>query len=147
MVQIFKNEKLSLFSCALMMMMIAFIAIKSKLVPLIEGLCAQIYFRFEISVVLLTSSSFLFCERKNKLKETKRQLVHNSTCSPAYIYTCVLRTPHGIYIYCQCSTSGFFQGSPVVSRPDTQAHIQVPHMQCVCVCVHTHTQQIHINPL
>ena len=32
-------------------MMIAFITIKSSLVPLIEGLCAQIYFRFEISVV------------------------------------------------------------------------------------------------
>jgi len=46
------------------MMMIAFITIKSNLVPLIEGLCAQIYFRFEISVVLLTSSSFLFCEKK-----------------------------------------------------------------------------------
>jgi len=29
------------------MMMIAFITIKSSLVPLIEGLCAQIYFRFE----------------------------------------------------------------------------------------------------
>ena len=32
------------------MTMIAFITIKSSLVPLIEGLCAQIYFRFEISV-------------------------------------------------------------------------------------------------
>jgi len=35
----------------MMMMMIAFITIKSSLVPLIEGLCAQIYFRFEILVV------------------------------------------------------------------------------------------------
>jgi len=32
-------------------MMIAFITVRSSLVPLIEGLCAQIYFRFEISVV------------------------------------------------------------------------------------------------
>jgi len=32
-------------------MMIAFITTRSSLVPLIEGLCAQIYFRFEISVV------------------------------------------------------------------------------------------------
>ena len=55
-----------------MMMMIAFITIKSSLVPLIEGLRAQIYFRFEISVVFLTSSSFLFCERKNMLKENKK---------------------------------------------------------------------------
>jgi len=30
----------------LMMMMIALITIKSSIVPLIEGLCAQIYFRF-----------------------------------------------------------------------------------------------------
>jgi len=46
------------------MMMIAFITIKSSLVPLIEGLCAQIYFTFEISVVLLTSSSFFFVKEK-----------------------------------------------------------------------------------
>jgi len=33
----------------MLMMMIAFITIKSSLVPLIEGLCAQIYeIRFEI---------------------------------------------------------------------------------------------------
>ena len=31
-------------------MMITFIIVKSSLVPLTEGLCAQIYFRFEISV-------------------------------------------------------------------------------------------------
>jgi len=55
-----------------LMMMIAFITIKSSLVPLIEGQCAQIYLRSEISVVLLTSSSFLFCERKNVLKENKQ---------------------------------------------------------------------------
>jgi len=65
------------------MMMIAFITIKSGLVPLIEGLCAQIYFRFEISVGLLTSSSFLFCERKNMFKGKKSQLVQTSIRSPA----------------------------------------------------------------
>ena len=47
-----------------LLMMIAFFTIKSSLVPLIEGLCVQIYFRFEISVVLLTSSCFLFVEEK-----------------------------------------------------------------------------------
>jgi len=55
----------------MMMMMIAFITIKSGLVPLIEGLCAQIYLTFEISVVLLTSSSFLFCQRKKFVKRKK----------------------------------------------------------------------------
>ena len=54
------------------MMMIALITVKSSLVTLIEGLCAQIYFRFEISVVLLTSSFCLFCERENVLKENKK---------------------------------------------------------------------------
>jgi len=34
-----------------------------------------------------------------------------------------------------------------VSHPDTQAHIRVPHMQCVGVCVHTHIQHINIKPL
>jgi len=46
--------------CVLMMMMIAFITIKSSLVPLIEGLCAQIYFRFEISVVCSHLLLFLY---------------------------------------------------------------------------------------
>jgi len=54
------------------MMMIPLITIKCSLVPLMEGLCAQIYFRFEISVVLLTSSCFLFFERKNMLTKTKK---------------------------------------------------------------------------
>ena len=36
-------------------MMIAFITVRSSLVPLIEGLCAQIYFRFEINILLKMS--------------------------------------------------------------------------------------------
>ena len=46
------------------MMMIAFITIKSSLVPLIEGLCAQIYFRFEISVVFSHLLLFFFVKEK-----------------------------------------------------------------------------------
>jgi len=37
------------------MMMIAFITVRSSLVPLIEGLCAQIYFRlgiFELGTIV-----------------------------------------------------------------------------------------------
>jgi len=49
------------FGC---MMMIAFITIKSSLVPLIEGLCAQIYFRFEISVVCSHLLLFFFVKEK-----------------------------------------------------------------------------------
>ena len=58
--------------CQAMMMMIAFITTKSNLVPLIEGLCAQIYFGFEISVVCSHLLLFFFCERKNMLKENKK---------------------------------------------------------------------------
>ena len=47
-----------------LMMMIAFITIKSSLVPLIEGLCAQIYFRFEISVVCSHLLLFFFVKEK-----------------------------------------------------------------------------------
>jgi len=46
------------------MMIIAFITIKSSLVPLIEGLCAQIYFRFEISVVCSHLHLFFFVKEK-----------------------------------------------------------------------------------
>jgi len=49
---------------AIPMMMIAFITIKSSLVPLIEGLCAQIYFRFEISVVCSHLLLFFFVKEK-----------------------------------------------------------------------------------
>jgi len=55
------------------MMMIAFINIKSGLVPLIEGLCAQIYLRFEIiGGFAFTTFVFLFWE-KIFLKEKTSQ--------------------------------------------------------------------------
>jgi len=59
----------SLLECATdgshcVMMMIAFITIKSSLVPLIEGQCAQIYFRFEISVVCSHLLLFFFVKEK-----------------------------------------------------------------------------------
>ena len=47
-----------------MIMIIAFITIKSSLVPLIEGLCAQIYFRFEISVFCSHLLLFFFVKEK-----------------------------------------------------------------------------------
>ena len=53
------------------MMMIAFITIKSSLVPLIEGLCAQIYFRFEISVVCLHLLLFFFVKKKHVKRKQK----------------------------------------------------------------------------
>jgi len=60
------------------LMMIAFITIKSSLVPLIEGLCAQIYLRFEISVVCSHLLLFFFVKEKNMLKENKNESTHVS---------------------------------------------------------------------
>jgi len=52
-----------------MMMMIAFITINSGLVPLIEGLCAQIYYlRFEIIAGLHSHLLLFLIGRKNMLK-------------------------------------------------------------------------------
>jgi len=53
------------------MMTIAFITINSGLVPLIEGLCAQIYYlRFEI-IGGLRSHLFVFLFRKKKYVKEK----------------------------------------------------------------------------
>jgi len=55
---------------ALKMMVIAFITINSGLVPLIEGLCAQIlYFRFEIIGGLRSQLLLFFFGRKNMQKK------------------------------------------------------------------------------
>ena len=53
------------------LMMIAFITIKSSLVPLIEGLCAQIYFRFEISVVCSHLLLFFLWKKKHVKRKQK----------------------------------------------------------------------------
>jgi len=52
------------------MMIIACMTIKSRLVPLIAGLCAQIYFRFEISL-FWRSTSFAFLSWKKKFGKGK----------------------------------------------------------------------------
>ena len=62
--QVSKSDFSFLSLDRLLMMMIAFITIKSSLVPLIEGLCAQIYFRFEISVVCSHLLLFFFVKEK-----------------------------------------------------------------------------------
>ena len=53
----------------MMMMMIAFITMNGGVVPLIQGLCAQIsYFRFEI-IGSLRSHLLLFFRKKKYVKE------------------------------------------------------------------------------
>jgi len=51
--------------------MISFITIKSSLVHLIEWLCSQIYFIFEISVVYSHLLVFFFAKEKICQKKTK----------------------------------------------------------------------------
>jgi len=68
------------------MMMMVFITIKRCFVPLIEGLCTQIYFRFEIiSGFAFTSFAFLFLEEN--ICQRKKLLFQD------------LIPPHGIYIH------------------------------------------------
>jgi len=63
------GERCSL-SLRFLMMMIAFVTMNSGLVPLIEGLCAQIlYFRFEIIGGLRSHLLLFFFGRKHMLKE------------------------------------------------------------------------------
>jgi len=136
------------------MMMIACITFKSSLIPLSEGLFAQIYMHSRsrcCSHLLL----FFFAKEKTCSKKMKRQslVVHFLTCSLAYIYACVLRTLYGIYIRYRYSTSGFLPGSPGVSSRYLCSHPSTPHVVSVCVRAHTHTRthththHIHINPL
>ena len=64
-----------------MIMVIAFITINGGLVPLIEGLCAQIlYFRFEIIGGLRSHLLFFFFGGKNMLKKKAVSPRSHPTC-------------------------------------------------------------------
>ena len=133
------------------MMMIAFNTIKSSLVPLIEGLCAQIYFRFEISVGLFTSSSLFFCERKHMLKRKQKGTESRLLPVAQHIYIHVYFVHCTVYMYTIITVHLDFFRALQVSRPNTWAHIRVPHMQSLPVCVrvrtHTHTTHTHQPPI
>jgi len=61
----------------------------------------------------------------------------------AYLYIFPARSHHITTVHLD-----FFQVSEFLlqlSRPDTRAHIRVPHMQCVCVCVRTHTHNTYTS--
>ena len=78
--------------------MIAFITMNSGLVPLIEGLCAQIlYVRFEIISGLRSHRLLFFFGRKNMLKK-KAVSPRTHPRLLAYTYTCVLCTSIRIYV-------------------------------------------------
>ena len=79
-------------------MMIAFNTVQSGLLPLIEGLCAQIYYiRFEIIGGLRSHLFLFFSERKNMLKEKSS---HSKISFRILVctYKCVLCTHIRIHI-------------------------------------------------
>ena len=78
------------------MMMIAFITIKSGLVPLIGGLCAQIYLRFEI----ISGLQYLLLSFFGKKSVLKKKAVSSRSIPPPsiYIHMCTLYTYTNIYM-------------------------------------------------
>ena len=122
-----------------MMMMNAFITINSGLVPLIEGLCAQILqFRFEIIGALRSHLLLFFFVRKNMLKKTAVSARPHPASQHVHTHVYFVH----IYEYmCAEIQSIWILRALQVSHPDYWAHIQVPHLCCVGVCVRifTHT--------
>ena len=129
------------------MMMIAFITIKSGLVPLIEGLCPQNYcFRFEIfSGVRSHLLIFFFCreifERKHFTEQNSQSKISSRLQAYTYTFQCVLCTHIRTEIWSTCILRALQVPhlDPLGSQPST------PSVQCVCVCAtvcaytHTHT--------
>ena len=127
-------------------MMIAFITIESGLVPLIEGLCAQIYyFRFEI-IGGFAFTCFVFLFRKKKYVKEKSNYSKISSRLLACTYTSLLCTYIRIlnfrdFVHLDSS------GPPGVSSRPLGLQSSTPYMQCVCVCAYTHTYtHIHSHP-
>jgi len=123
----------------LVMMMMAFITIKSGLVPLIEGLCAEMfYFKFEIIGGLPSNLLLFFFERNNMLKKKSSQSKISSRLL-AYTYTCVLCTHIRLYT-CRDLVHLDLRALQVY-HPNPWAHKRITHLCSVYVCVriHTHT--------
>jgi len=90
-----------------LMMIIAFNIISSGLVPLIEGLCAQMYYlRFEI-IGGLCSHFCVFFRKKKKVKETKQSVQDLIPPPSTYIHACTLYTYTNTYMP-RFSPSGLF---------------------------------------
>jgi len=72
------------------------------------------------------------------LTENKKTVSSDFTCSPACIYTCVLRTLYSIYVYYRYRTSGFLPDSPGVLFRHLGSHPSTPRAVCVCAYTQTH---------
>ena len=129
-----------------MMMMIAFITIKSSLVPSIWVLYAQIYSGFETSVVWRSHLWLFFSEEK--YVQEKSCYCKISSHFLAYTYTCVLCTHiWNSWHVCQDLVHLHSSGPPGVSSRPLGSQPSTPCVQCVCVCAYTHTYtHIHSQP-
>jgi len=120
-----------------MMMINAFITIKSGLVLLIQGLCAQIYyFRFEIIGGLRSHLLLFFFERINMLKKNSN-LSKISSRPLAYAYICVLCTHIRIHIcrdVVHLDSSG--PSRCLIPTPGLTSEYPICAV-CICVCVYT----------
>ena len=125
-----------------MMMMITVITTKSRLVPLNEGLCAQIlYFRFEIIGGLPSHLLLFFLERKNMLKNKSSQSKISSSLL-ACTYTCVLCTQIRTHV-CRDLVYLDSSGPPGISSQPTPGLTTKYPICAVCVCVRTYK---HLHP-
>ena len=120
----------------LMMMIIAFITTKSGLVPLIEGLSAQIYLRFEIiDGFAFTSCAFLF--QKEEYVEGKISYSKISSCLLAYM--CTLYTYTNTYMPRFSPSRLFGPSRCLIPTPGRTSEYPMCSM-CVCVRIHKHAQ-------
>ena len=110
--------------------MFAFITMNIDLVPLIEGLRAQIYeLRFEIIGGLRSQLLFFFFGRKNIFKGKSSQS-KISSCLWAYTYKCVLCTHIRIYV-CRDLVHLDSSGPPGVSSRLLGSHPSTPSVKCM----------------
>jgi len=119
-------------------MMIVFITTQSSLVPLIEGLCARIYFRLEISVSL-RSHLFPFLFWKQKYVKQKMELVQDLILpSSIHIHMSTLYTDMNTSMPRFCQSELFGPSRSLIPTPWLTSEYPVCAV-CVCVWVYTHT--------
>jgi len=121
-----------------MMMMIAFITIKSSLVPSIWVLYAQIYSGFETSVVWRSHLWLFFFGRKTCSR--KKLLLQDLIPLPGiYIHMCTLYTYMKLVTCMPRFSASAFIGPSRCLIPTPGLTTEYPMCAvCVCVCVYTH---------
>ena len=126
--------------------MIAWITICSGLVPLIEGLCAQVSeSRFEIIGDLRSHLLLFFFERENMWKRREQLVQDSNPAASMYIHMCTLYTYTNVRMP-RFSPSGFFGPSRcLILTPGLNSNYHICAV-CVSACVYTHTHTHTLPP-